>query len=230
MDIVFNAVSKKFGQKWAIENLSFTAESGEITGLLGRNGAGKTSALRVLVGLEPATAGNATIGGNRFEDLPVGTVGVALSPFFPPLRTVIQQLSLSAMAGGASAADVERTLIETELTEVAHKRCFNLSLGMKQRLLLACATVFSPKVLVLDEPVNGLDPDGIVWLHNFLKAQANQGVSVLVSSHFLHDLQTYVDKVVIIQRTTLWESDWPDESGESLEALFSRVTTGIGVS
>jgi ABC-2 type transport system ATP-binding protein len=229
MDIVFNKVSKRFGRNWAIENLSFTAESGKITGLLGRNGAGKTSALRVLVGLENATEGTATIGGSLFDDLPVGTVGVALSPFFPPMRTVMQQLSLSALAGGATRTDVERTLVETELAEVSHKRCMSLSLGMKQRLLLACATVYSPKVLILDEPVNGLDPDGIVWLHKFLRMQASRGVSVLVSSHFLHDLQTYVDKVVIIQRTSLWQSQWPAADGESLETLFSRVTAGIGV-
>jgi ABC-2 type transport system ATP-binding protein len=229
MDVVFNKVSKRFGKNWAIENLSFTAESGKVTGLLGRNGAGKTSALRVLVGLQNPTEGTATIGGSHFDHLPVGTVGVALAPFFPPLRTVMQQLSLSALAGGATRADIERALAETELTEVAHKRCMSLSLGMKQRLLLACATVFSPKVLILDEPVNGLDPDGIAWLHKFLRSQASQGVSVLVSSHFLHDLQTYVDKVVIIQRTALWESAWPAHNGESLESLFSRVTAGIGV-
>lgn len=230
MDIVFSNVSKKFGKNFAIENLSFTAESGKITGLLGRNGAGKTSALRVLVGLETPTSGRATIGGSRFEDLPVGTAGVALSPFFPPARTVMQQLALSALSGGATKADVERALQDTELTEVVHKRCYSLSLGMKQRLVLACATVFSPKVLILDEPVNGLDPDGIVWLHNFLRSQAQKGVSVLVSSHFLHDLQTYVDKVVIIQRTTLWESDWPGQNQQSLEQLFGRVTAGLSIS
>lgn len=229
MDIVFSHVSKRFGKNWALEDLSFTAEGGKITGLLGRNGAGKTSALRVLVGLETPTHGTATIGGKAFSDLPLGTVGVALSPYFPPLRTVVQQVSLSALAGGATKADIERTLATTELTDVAHKRCMSLSLGMKQRLLLACATVISPRVLVLDEPVNGLDPDGIVWLHKFLKAQADQGVSVLVSSHFLNDLQTYVDKVVIIQRTSLWESDWPSKDGESLEELFSKITSGIGI-
>lgn len=229
MDILFSNVSKKFGKNFAIKDLSFTAESGKITGLLGRNGAGKTTALRVLVGLDYATAGSALIGDERFEDLPIGTVGVALSPFFPPTRTVMQQLTLSALSGGASKEDVERVLKETELSEVAHKRCFSLSLGMKQRLLLACATVFSPKVLILDEPVNGLDPDGIVWLHNFLRAQAKRGVSVLVSSHFLHDLQTYVDKVVIIQRTTLWESPWPAGNEESLEELFGRVTSGMNI-
>lgn len=229
MDIVFNSVSKKFGRNWAIENLTFTAESGKITGLLGRNGAGKTTALRVLVGLDFPTSGAATIGGKRFEDLPVGTVGVALSPTFPPTRTVMQQLALSALAGGASKAHILNALKETELAEVAHKRCYSLSMGMKQRLLLACATVFSPKVLILDEPVNGLDPDGIVWLHKFLRTKAEEGVSVLVSSHFLHDLQTYVDKVVIIQGTTLWESPWPNEHEHSLEELFSRVTNGIGI-
>jgi ABC-2 type transport system ATP-binding protein len=228
--IVFDNVSKIFGRRRALDGLSFTAESGQITGLLGRNGAGKTTALRVLVGLEKASFGDALIDGSRFEDLPLGYVGVALSPNFPPTRTVMQQVALASMAGSASKQDIERTLMETELTEVAHKRSMSLSLGMKQRLLLACATVARPRVLILDEPVNGLDPDGIAWLHSYLKDQASKGVAVLVSSHYLNDLQTYADRIVIIQRTSLWDGVWPNENEASLETLFQRITKGLKVS
>ena len=230
MTIIFNQVTKKYGQNTALENLSFTAESGSVTGLLGRNGAGKTTALRILVGLERATSGTATFDGLPFEKLPMGHVGVALSPNFSPTRTVMQQVSLSGFAAGASKQQIAEIVEATELAEVSHKRCFNLSLGMKQRLLLACAVVASPKVLILDEPVNGLDPDGIAWLHRFLKSQAQQGVAVLVSSHYLNDLQTYVDKVVIIQREALWQGSWPNPAEPSLEDLFLRQTKGIGVS
>lgn len=230
MSIVFDDVSKTYGSKPALESLSFTCEPGRITGLLGRNGAGKTTALRIAVGLERPTSGSVTIDDLPYERLTLGHVGVALSPNFAPIRTVIQQLSLSALAAGASKEAVLETLAETELTEVAHKRCMNLSLGMKQRLMLACATVASPKVLILDEPVNGLDPDGIAWLHTYLREQAQRGVAVLVSSHFLHDLQTYVDKVVIIQRRVLWSGPWPNPSEPSLEDLFRRTTRDIGIS
>lgn len=230
MAIVFESLSKSYGRRSAIESLSFRAETGQITGLLGRNGAGKTTALRVLVGLEWASSGQALIDGRSFEDLPLGYAGVALSPNFPPTRTVIQQVSLAALAGSASKQDIERTLAETELTEIAHKRSMSLSLGMKQRLLLACATVSQPKVLILDEPVNGLDPDGISWLHSYLKEQASKGVAVLVSSHYLNDLQTYADKIVIIQRTSLWDGVWPNEKEPSLEKLFQRITRGVKVS
>jgi len=230
MTIVFKDLTVRFGSNFALDKLSFEAEPGKITGLLGRNGAGKTTALRVLVGLENAFSDEALIAGTTFDRLPVGEVGVALSAHFPPTRTVIQQLSLAAQAGGASKTDIQRTLDETELREVAHKRTVRLSLGMKQRLMLACATVSNPKVLILDEPVNGLDPDGISWLQGFLKQRANDGVTVLVSTHFLRDLETYADKVIIIQRTVLWSGDWPSPQSNSLEELFNRVTSGISVS
>jgi ABC-2 type transport system ATP-binding protein len=227
--IEFDNLAKRYGKRNALEGLTFIAESGQITGLLGRNGAGKTTALRILVGLERADSGAASINGVSFDRLPLGYVGVALSPHFPPTRTVIQQVALCAMAGSASREAIELTLVETELYDVSHKRCMRLSLGMKQRLLLACATVSAPKVLILDEPVNGLDPDGIAWLHAFLKRQAESGVTVLVSSHYLNDLQTYADKIVIIQGSALWSGSWPNPLENSLEKLFQRITQGIRV-
>lgn len=230
MTIEFKEISKAYGKRAALEGLSFTAEEGQITGLLGRNGAGKTTALRILVGLERADSGSATIGGQKFEHLAIGAVGVALSPQFPPTRTVMQQVAICAMTSSASRERIEQTLVETELWDVSHKRCMRLSLGMKQRLLLACATVSKPQVLILDEPVNGLDPDGIAWLHDFLRQQAKSGVTVLVSSHYLNDLQTYADKIVIIQRSALWAGQWPNSSERSLESLFQKVTRGISIS
>lgn len=230
MDISIRCLSVKFGSRYAIENLDITANAGEITGLLGRNGAGKTTALRVLVGLEHASSGQALIAGKRFDELPLGTVGVALSAHFPPTRTVLQQIALAAFVTGMPKAAVEQALTETELGDVAYKRAMKLSLGMKQRLMLACATIANPKVLILDEPVNGLDPDGIAWLHKFMRTRADQGAAVLVSTHFLRDLETYADKVVIMQRKSLWSGAWPNAHEPSLEALFNRVTEGIEIS
>ena len=228
--IEFDEVSKKFGNRYVLDKLTFSAAPGEITGLLGRNGAGKTTALRILVGLENPSHGSVRINGSPFASLKPGTVGVGLSPAFSPTRTVIQQLAVSALALGASKSDVRTTLAIAELENVANKRCFSLSLGMKQRLLLACATVANPRVLILDEPVNGLDPDGITWLHGYLKSFANSGSTVLVSSHYLNDLQTYADKIVIIQGKTLWSGAWPNESERSLPKLFSRITADSEIS
>ena len=227
--IEFNEVSKNYAGRKVLDKLSFTAKPGEITGLLGRNGAGKTTALRLLVGLEKPTHGFARIDGKEFSQLRPGYAGVGLNPAFSPTRTVIQQLSVSALALGASKSQVRVALEVAELENVAHKRCFSLSLGMKQRLLLACATVANPKVLILDEPVNGLDPDGISWLHGYLKQIAVSGSTVLVSSHFLNDLQTYADEIVIIQRSTLWSGPWPNETEKSLPDLFARITRDMEI-
>lgn len=230
MTVEFIGLTKAFGPKTAVDNLSFRAEAGQVTGLLGRNGAGKTTALRSLVGLDSPTSGRALINGFPFEDSRSGNIGVALSARFSPTRRVLSQLQLSGFAAGASRSQVFAALEDAELTQVAHKRCLNLSLGMKQRLALACALVANPDVLILDEPVNGLDPDGIRWIHSLLQRKAAEGKTVLVSSHYLHDLQTYVDKVVIIQSQLLWQGAWPNPSEPSLEHLFSRVTAGSAIS
>lgn len=229
MTIEFKSVTKRYGKKVAVSDLSFTAEPGQVTGLLGRNGAGKTTALRVLVGLENPDQGAALINGYGYANRASGSVGISLAANFSPTRRVFSQLSLSGYAAGASKVQIIRALEEAELSDVAHKRCFSLSLGMRQRLSLACALVADPDVLILDEPVNGLDPDGIRWIHKLLEDKAGQGKTVLVSSHYLHDLQTYVDKVVVIQSELLWQGNWPNENEKDLETLFSRVTSGTSV-
>lgn len=227
--IEFHEVSKRYGRRDVLDKLSFKAEPGEITGLLGRNGAGKTTALRLLVGLEKPSSGFARIDGKQFSELHPGEVGVGLSPAFTPTRTVLQQLCVSALALGASKSAINKALELTELENVAHKRCYSLSLGMKQRLLLACATVAGPKTLILDEPVNGLDPDGITWLHGYLRSLAHSGSTVLVSSHYLNDLQTYANKIVIIQRKTLWSGHWPNPEEPSLPDLFAKTTADLEI-
>lgn len=227
--IEYHEVSKRYGRRNVLDKLSFKAEPGEITGLLGRNGAGKTTALRLLVGLEKPSSGFARIDGKQFSELHPGDVGVGLSPAFTPTRTVLQQLCVSALALGASKSAVKNALELTELENVAHKRCYSLSLGMKQRLLLACATVAGPKTLILDEPVNGLDPDGISWLHGYLRSLAHSGSTVLVSSHYLNDLQTYANKIVIIQRKTLWSGKWPNPDEPSLPDLFDKTTADLEI-
>jgi ABC-2 type transport system ATP-binding protein len=227
--IEYHEVSKRYGRRDVLDKLSFKSEPGEITGLLGRNGAGKTTALRLLVGLEKPSSGFARIDGKQFSELHPGEVGVGLSPAFTPTRTVLQQLCVSALALGASKSAINKALELTELENVAHKRCYSLSLGMKQRLLLACATVAGPKTLILDEPVNGLDPDGITWLHGYLRSLAHSGSTVLVSSHYLNDLQTYANKIVIIQRKTLWSGDWPNPDEPSLPDLFAKTTADLEI-
>lgn len=227
--IEFQDVSKRYGRRTVLDELSFTAAPGEITGLLGRNGAGKTTALRLLVGLEKPSHGFARINGKSFSQLDPGEVGVGLTPAFSPTRTVLQQLCVSALALGASKSAVIAALESTELENVAHKRCYSLSLGMKQRLLLACATVARPNTLILDEPVNGLDPDGISWLHGYLGSLAQSGATVLVSSHYLNDLQTYANKIVIIQSKTLWSGEWPNPDEPSLPDLFAKTTAKLEI-
>jgi ABC-2 type transport system ATP-binding protein len=117
----------------------------------------------------------------------------------------------------------------TEIEKILSLKCGALSLGMLQRLSLACAIIGDPHTLVLDEPVNGLDPDGIQWLHEFLIAEAAAGKTVLVSSHYLHDMEKYVDHVLIIHREILWDSPWPSNEGESLAEIFEDVTRGRDV-
>lgn len=229
MSIEFVNVTKSYRGQVALDKLNLHVEPGTITGLLGRNGAGKTTALRILLGLEKPDNGHATIDGRQFGELDRGTVGVSLSAQFSPTRKVLGQLALSGYAAGANKEQILQILNETELDLVAQKRCMSLSLGMRQRLSLACAMVAQPAYLVLDEPVNGLDPDGIAWLHRYLRARAAAGTAVLVSSHYLNDLQTYVDQVAVIHRKTLWVGDWPNGAEPSLEALFSRVASNARI-
>jgi ABC-2 type transport system ATP-binding protein len=199
IDIV--GLTKQFGTFTALDDLSFAVEPGVVTGFLGPNGAGKTTTLRCLLGLVTPTAGSATIGGQAYRELddPMRTVGAALeSSSFHPGRTALAHLQWVALAAGVGAARCHEMLAQVGLTEVAGKRVGGFSLGMRQRLGLAQALLGDPRVLILDEPANGLDPAGIAWLRGFLRTLAAEGRTVLVSSHVLGEVQQTVDDVVVI--------------------------------
>ena len=206
--IEISGLSKQFGHVTAVDDLSFTVEPGRVTGFLGPNGAGKTTTLRVLLGLVRATAGTATFGGTPYRDLPkpLETVGAALDANFHPGRTARNHLKVYATAAGLPSARVPAVLEQVGIAEFADRRVGGYSLGMRQRLSLAYTLLGDPGVLVLDEPINGLDPEGIKWIRGFLQRLAHEGRTVLVSSHLLSEVQQSVDDVVIISRGRLVRS------------------------
>jgi ABC-2 type transport system ATP-binding protein len=198
-------LSKHFGPVTAVEDLSFTVQPGRVTGFLGPNGAGKTTTLRVLLGLVRASAGTATFGGTPYTSLerPLETVGAALDANFHPGRTARDHLKVYATSAGLSKARVQIVLDQVGIAEFADRRVGGYSLGMRQRLALAYTLLGDPGVFVLDEPINGLDPEGIKWIRGFLQSLAHEGRTVLVSSHLLSEVQQSVDTVVIIAHGSL---------------------------
>jgi ABC-2 type transport system ATP-binding protein len=201
--IVVQNLTKHFGQVVAVQNLSFHVEPGSVTGFLGPNGAGKTTTLRMLLGLVTPTAGHATINGQPFHHLgnPARVVGAVLeAQGFHPTRSARDHLRVYAAAMGVPDQRADQVLGLVGLTEAGFRKAGGFSLGMKQRLALATALLGDPQVLVLDEPANGLDPEGIAWLRTFLKAFAGSGRTVLISSHQLAEVEQTIDQVVIISR------------------------------
>ncbi|HEY0636310.1 MAG TPA: ABC transporter ATP-binding protein [Pseudonocardiaceae bacterium] len=199
-------LTKRFGSVTAVDRLSFTVEPGRVTGFLGPNGAGKTTTLRVLLGLVRATAGTATIGGRHYDELerPQRTVGALLeASSFHPGRSGRDHLRLMAETAGLPARRADEVLDVVGLTAHGTRRAGGYSLGMRQRLGLAAALIGDPSVLVLDEPANGLDPEGIRWLRGFLRGLAAEGRTIVVSSHVLSEVEQTVDDVVIISRGRL---------------------------
>jgi ABC-2 type transport system ATP-binding protein len=200
-------LTKRFGSFVAVDDLTFTVEPGRITGFLGPNGAGKTTTLRMLLGLVHPTAGTATIGGVAYHDLPdpLGTVGAALEATdFHPGRSGRDHLRVMAAASGAPDSRVDELLELTGIPAFARRRAGAYSMGMRQRLALAAALLGDPRVLILDEPANGLDPEGIRWLRGFLRhLSADQGKTILVSSHLLQEVEQTADDVVIIANGVL---------------------------
>jgi ABC-2 type transport system ATP-binding protein len=199
-------LSKRYGKTLAVDDLSFSVEAGKITGFLGPNGAGKTTTLRSLLGLVRPTAGTATIDGKHYAELeqPFKTVGAVLEASgFHPGRSGRNHLRLLALASGIDESRVDVALAQVGLTDAAGKRVGAYSLGMRQRLCLAGALLGNPQVLVLDEPANGLDPEGIHWLRDLLRALAQEGRTILVSSHVLAEMSQTVDEVVIVNKGKL---------------------------
>jgi ABC-2 type transport system ATP-binding protein len=199
-------LTKRFGKTVAVDDLSFGVEHGRITGFLGPNGAGKTTTLRVLLGLVEPSAGNATILGRRYRalDAPAAQVGAVLEATgYHPTRSGRNHLRVLATAIGVATARVDEVLELVKLEPWARRKVKTYSLGMRQRLSLACALLGDPEVLVLDEPANGLDPEGIRWLRDLLRSLSAQGRTILISSHVLAEIAQTVDDVAIIQRGRL---------------------------
>jgi ABC-2 type transport system ATP-binding protein len=202
-----DGLTKRFGKKvLAVDDVSFSIQPGTITGFLGPNGAGKTTTLRMLVDLVRPTSGRVTILGARYRDLshPTTRVGALLDASgFHPGRSGRNALRVVARAAGIGQDRVVAALETVELSDAAGRAVKGYSTGMKQRLALACALLGDPDVLLLDEPANGLDPEGMKWLRGFLRAQAAAGRTVLVSSHVLAEIEQTVDHVLIISKGKL---------------------------
>jgi ABC-2 type transport system ATP-binding protein len=218
--IEVEALTKRYGRVLAVDDLSFRAEPGRVTGFLGPNGAGKTTTLRTLVGLLRPTSGSATVLGRPYAELddPPRRVGAILEAnAFHPGRSGRNHLRTLARAAAIDDARVDEVLALVDLAGAADRRTKGYSLGMKQRLSLAGALLTDPEVLVLDEPANGLDPQGIRWLRDLLRTMATEGRTILVSSHVLSEIAQLADDVVIIAK------------GRSLkQAPVSEVLAGAG--
>jgi ABC-2 type transport system ATP-binding protein len=228
--VAVRSLTKRFGDLLAVDDLTFALEPGTITGFLGPNGAGKTTTLRLLLGLAEPTAGEALVFGRRYRDLhdPARQVGAVLeSNDFHPGRSGRDHLRALAAAAEVPSPRIEEVLALVELEGAAARRVRTYSLGMRQRLGLATALLGDPELLVLDEPANGLDPAGVHWLRGFLRRFAEQGRTVLVSSHMLAEAAQTVDRVVIIDRGRLVVTGRLDEltdRGGSLEDVFLELT------
>jgi ABC-2 type transport system ATP-binding protein len=199
--VEIRGLSKSFGAVRAVSDLTFTVEPGSVTGFLGPNGAGKTTTLRMVLGLIRPDAGTATFDGVPYVALPtpLRTVGAVLETAFHPARSGRNHLRVYCRAAGLPLSRADEVLVQVGLADAGNRRAGGYSLGMRQRLALATALLGDPAVLVLDEPANGLDPEGIQWLRRFLRHLAHeQGRTVLVSSHLLSEVEQTVDRVVIV--------------------------------
>jgi ABC-2 type transport system ATP-binding protein len=200
-EITVERLTKRYGETLAVDDLSFTVEAGRVTGFLGPNGSGKTTTMRALIGLIRPTSGRALVLGKPFSELknPVRAVGVSLDARdVHPGRTGRSHLRTLAAAAGLPNSRVDEVLDMTELTPARDRRVKGYSMGMRQRLALAAALLGDPRILMLDEPANGLDPQGMRWLRDILVALAAEGRAVLISSHVLSEVEQTVDSVVVI--------------------------------
>ncbi|MGH3302562.1 MAG: ABC transporter ATP-binding protein [Streptosporangiaceae bacterium] len=206
-------LTKRFGPKLAVDHLSFVVEPGQVTGFLGPNGAGKSTTMRLILGLDHPNSGDATINGRPYEQLsdPLRTVGALLeAKSVHPGRNARDHLLFLAQTQGLPASRVDGMLDFVGLREVASKRAGSYSLGMSQRLGVAAALLGDPQVLLLDEPVNGLDPEGVLWIRNLMKQLAGQGKTVLVSSHLMNEMAVTAEHLIVIGRGRLL-ADAPTE-------------------
>jgi len=227
-EIVVEHLTKQYKRLRAVDDLSFRVRPGRVTGFLGPNGAGKTTTLRMLLGLVTPTAGTATIGGRRYVELhdPIRQVGAVLEASSAHRgRTGRNHLRMICLAAGLPESRADETLELVGLTPAARRKFKGYSLGMRQRLGIAAAMLGDPRVLVLDEPANGLDPEGIRWMRDLLKALAAEGRTVLVSSHLLGEMQLLADDVVIMATGKLIQQGTVDDVLGSMSGAQVRVRT-----
>ncbi|MGW4059020.1 ABC transporter ATP-binding protein [Amycolatopsis sp. NPDC004747] len=199
-------LTKRYGKTLAVNNLSFSVSAGQVTGFLGPNGAGKSTTMRMILGLDNPTGGQVTIGGKKYHDLkePLRTVGALLdAKWVHPNRSARAHLLWMAKSNRIPATRVDEVLETVGLTSVANKRAGGFSLGMSQRLGIAAALLGDPEVLLFDEPVNGLDPEGILWIRKFMHRLAEEGRTVFVSSHLLSEMALTASNLVVIGRGQL---------------------------
>ncbi|HSK90123.1 MAG TPA: ATP-binding cassette domain-containing protein [Euzebyales bacterium] len=222
--ITVRNLTKRFGDVTAVDDLSFDVTRGNVTGFVGPNGSGKTTTLRAILGLASVDRGTAVIDGRPYIELdrPITHVGAVLEPSFHPGRTGHDHLRIVAAAAGLTGSRLGEVLEQVGLAGAAHRRVGGYSMGMRQRLGLASALVGRPSVLILDEPTNGLDPEGVHWLRGFLRAHADEGGTVLVSSHLLAELALSADHIVVIKSGRLVAEG-------SIEDLTSQLATGVHI-
>ena len=230
--IDIESVTKRRGRRTVLSSVSFRARPGRVTGFVGPNGAGKSSTLRILLGLDRATSGRALVGGRRYCDLPqpLRTVGALLDGGGAhPSRTARAHLAWIAASQGISRRRIDEVLDLVGLRGDARRRAGTYSLGMGQRLGLAAALLGDPEVLVLDEPVNGLDPAGVLWIRDLVRGRAAQGGTVLMSSHLMGELAEVADDIVVIADGRITAAGSIDDVVApygDLEAAFFALTGG----
>jgi ABC-2 type transport system ATP-binding protein len=226
LPIEINGLSKHFGPVLAVDNLSFTVEPGRVTGFLGPNGSGKTTTLRMLLGLVHPSSGTATIAGQSYQNLanPTSSVGAVLeATSFHPARRARTHLRMAARAGGHDEKRADEVLGLVGLSGDAKRKIGGFSMGMRQRLELATALIGDPDVLILDEPSNGLDPQGIAWLRDFMRYLASEGRTVLVSSHLLSEMAQTIDDAVIVSFGQLKAQGTLEEITKGITGIVMRA-------
>ncbi|MEV4669964.1 MULTISPECIES: ATP-binding cassette domain-containing protein [Microbacterium] len=226
--ITSHHLTKRYGEKTVVDNLTFTVRPGVVTGFLGPNGAGKSTTMRMLVGLDRPTDGRITVGGRRYQDLPdpIRHLGVMLDArAVNPGRTALNHLLVVAETHNIARARAIEVLEMVGLGAVANKRAGGFSLGMSQRLGIATALLGDPATLVLDEPVNGLDPDGVLWLRHLLVRLAAEGRTVFLSSHLMSELSLIAKDLVVIGQGRLLAAGTVEDVIESVAPETTRVVS-----
>lgn len=221
-------LTKRYGDKLSVDDISFTVEPGQVTGFLGPNGAGKSTTMRMIVGLTPPTAGTVTVNGRDYRDLPapLTAVGALLdAKAVHPGRSAYQHLLAVAATHGIPKSRVHEVIELTGLGAVAQKRVKGFSLGMGQRLGIATALLGDPQVLIFDEPVNGLDPEGVRWVRTFSRHLASEGRTVFLSSHLMSEVALTADRVIVIGRGRILADAPVDELVAGAGASAVRVRT-----